>query len=362
MTHLERQFDAWWHKQNEKRPLVHIVGLDTAKMEPYPAPADHRDMHIGGAWNARRERAILPGLVHFGEAFPHVNLNMGPGSMACYLGSRPVYARDTVWYEPICKESLAELGELKFDSHNPWWVEHLNEMRALADGLKGTECRPVIPDILENIDILSNLRGPQPLCYDLMDEPELVKKYIAQVDDLYMQYYNGMYDICKNETGGVAYTSFFICAPDKCAKIQCDFSALMSPAMFDDMVIPSLIRQTEEIPYTLYHLDGPDAIRHLKSILKIPRLGALQWVPGDGREDAAHPKWDFIHDAVKEAGKALWFIFGADPGRNPADSIIEKSRRLVKRYGHEGVYMVYPGMALNDAQRVWEAAQQNFQA
>lgn len=50
------------------------------------------------------------------EAFPSVEINIGPGSMATYLGSEPYFAWDTVWYAPCVKEDWRRFGPLKYDA------------------------------------------------------------------------------------------------------------------------------------------------------------------------------------------------------------------------------------------------------
>ena len=53
----------------------------------------------------------------------------------------------------------------------------------------------------------------------------------------------------------------------------------------------------------IYHLDGPGALRHLDSLLAIPELNAIQWVPGAGREEFY--RWIPVFRKVQAAGKGL---------------------------------------------------------
>lgn len=86
--------------------------------------------------------------------------------------------------------------------------------------------------------------------------------------------------------------------------LQCDFSCMISPAMFDDLFLPPLRQQTEWVGRTVYHLDGPNAIRHLDSLLLLPRLSGIQWVPGAGARPMS--EWLELLKRILDAGKLLY--------------------------------------------------------
>ena len=51
---------------------------------------------------------------------------------------------------------------------------------------------------------------------------------------------------------------------------------MMSTDMFDEFVRESLRYQMEHLDYSMYHLDGPGAIKRLDSLMSLERLNALQ--------------------------------------------------------------------------------------
>ena len=87
--------------------------------------------------------------------------------------------------------------------------------------------------------------------------------------------------------------------------MQCDFSAMISPVMFERFVVPSLSEQCAWLDRALYHLDGPDCVRHLDLLLQIPNLHAIQWTPGAGEPGAGDPKWFSLYDRILRAGKSI---------------------------------------------------------
>ncbi len=60
----------------------------------------------------------------------------------------------------------------------------------------------------------------------------------------------------------------------------------------------------------IYHLDGPDALRHLDSLLDIPELNVIQWTYGAGNEPAS--RWMPIYQKCQAAGKGLQIGLGTD--------------------------------------------------
>ncbi len=352
---IEKNLVTWWNWEDLGRPAVRIIGIDGEPRWPASIPADCRSRHTDPDFLVQLHSVHNENMTFFGEAFPFIDLNMGPGSMAAYLGSEPIFEPDTVWYREIVHDQLSDLGELRYLPEQYWWKDHMERVRRATELVKGTPILTTIPDILENLDILALLRSPQELCYDLIDEPETVERYIEQIDAIYFHYYDAMYDIVKNEKGGCSYTAFSILAPDRCAKIQCDFSALMSPSQFERFVIPSLEKQCRQIPYTLYHLDGPDALRHVDALMRMEKLNALNWVPGAAEVDAGSEKWYPLYDKVVEAGKSLWISIEGN-----LDDLMEKSRKLIRRYGSRGMYFLYPVLPLRDAEILYAAAENNF--
>jgi 5-methyltetrahydrofolate--homocysteine methyltransferase len=85
--------------------------------------------------------------------------------------------------------------------------------------------------------------------------------------------------------------------------LQNDFSCLISSRMFEAYFLPSLEQQTRWVERTIYHLDGPGAIRHLDALLSLPRLDGIQWVPGAGAPEMS--RWIRLLRRIQAGGKLL---------------------------------------------------------
>ncbi len=281
------------------------------------------------------------------ESFPNLNIDFGPGSLASYLGSDIGFKEDTVWFMPCFTDGWEHAPELVFNPENAWLLKHLY-LAKVCRQLAGDDFFVDMPDLMENIDTLASLRGAQDTLYDLLDEPEEIEKRVKQIDKIYYEYYNRFYDIIKDHEGGNAYTVFQIWGPGKTVKLQCDFSAMMSPDDFRAYVQPSLRQQAEKADCVLYHLDGPDAIKHMDALMEIEGIDALQWTSGDAGPDGTLPDWDVIYDKAILAGKSIWVkVYSGD-----FEDWLKNVDRVVQKYGSHSLYLMFPEMSMEQAERL----------
>ena len=349
--HIVRRFEDWWRGNNHGLPLMRVVARrDDAMRTPAPAPADDRARYTDADYLNAAMTRYVDTHVFLADAFPSLGANLGPGSLALYLGAEPIFARDTVWYES-CITDPTEHAPLRYDPDNRWWKLHFDLIRKLKAMSRG-RWRLDVPDLIENIDIYAAMRGPQDALYDIMDCPDEVRRLIGDIDAVYFRYYDALYDLLRDDEGVSSYTAFSILGRGRVAKIQCDFSAMLSPEHFRTFVLPSLKAQSERLDHVLYHLDGPDAIRHVPALMELRALQALQWTCGAGQPDGASPRWYPIYDQVARAGKSLWIQL-YDGG---VDDWIRGAEALMSRYGKRRFYFLFPEMSLKDADRLMNRA------
>ena len=65
--------------------------------------------------------------------------------------------------------------------------------------------------------------------------------------------------------------------------------------------------------YSVYHMDGPDELKHLDSVLALPDLKTIQWTPGDGQPGGGSPLWFPYYERIQRADKCL-ILVAVDPG------------------------------------------------
>lgn len=226
--------------------------------------------------------------------------DLAPNCLALYLGCRGVEMPGTVWCEP-CMTSPEE-ARFEYDPENYYWRFSQEAFSTVAELGKGRFLQQ-FPDLIEGLDTLAAMRGTEELLEDLLERPEWVQACLRQITDRYFHYYDMLYDIIHDEMGG---SVFWAWAPGRMAKFQCDFSAMISPGMFKEFMVPVLTEMTERVSYCMYHWDGPGAIPHHDHLLSIPKLDMIQWTAGAGAEPEWHPRWWPLFHKTLDAGKKAW--------------------------------------------------------
>ncbi len=374
----KEKFKNYWKHCNTGRPLMCVIARKPEVehlSDNRPVEGGYSDVICQGKYYALPEELkwkdmedkyqnaerIVARYRHFcethlflAESFPNLNVDFGPGSLASYLGSDIGFNEDTVWFKP-CLTGWEDVPPFHFDPENAWFKKHLalvQECRRLV----GDDFYVDMPDLMENIDVLASLRGAMDTLYDMIEEPEIIEERIKEVTALYYDYYNRFYDIIKDAEGGNSYTVFQIWGPGKTVKLQCDFSAMMSPTNFRDFIQDSLRQQAEKADCVLYHLDGPDAIKHMDALMEIDGIDALQWTSGDTGPDGTLEDWYPIYDKARAAGKSLWVkVYSGE-----FEDWIAHVDKLVARYGSHSLFLFFPEMSLEQANRLIEHADKHW--
>ncbi|MHB9130770.1 MAG: hypothetical protein ACYDBB_06730 [Armatimonadota bacterium] len=301
---------SWWNGGDIGRAAMQIYAPRTEAWEAIPAMPEPEGWITGYSTKnlPYRVNVALRSYLNVnchGEAVPVASPgDLAPNCVALYLGCQGVEMPGTVW----CKPFIDEPEQARFD-YNPdsfYWQFTLEASRQTLAQSKG-KFFLAFPDLIEGLDTLEAMRGGQRLLMDLLDRPEWVQACLRQITDRYFRYYDVLYDLYRDEVGG---SVFWAWAPGRMAKFQCDFSAMISPAMFEEFMVPVLTEMTERVSYCMYHWDGPGAIPHHDLLLSIPGLTMLQWTPGAGAEPTWHECWWPMYHKTLDAGKKLFIGAG----------------------------------------------------
>ena len=378
MEAAKEKFRNYWAHKNTGRPLMCVIAR-RPEVEQYsdgtPVEGGYLDQICQGKyynmpeelkWKDMEDKYQNPQRIvdryryfcqthaFLGESFPNLNIDFGPGSLASYLGSEIGFKEDTVWFNK-CLDGWDGVPKLTFDPENKWFKKHI-QLAKDCQALAGDDFYVDMPDLMENIDVLASLRGAQDILFDLLDEPEMIGERIQEVTDIYYEYYDRFYDVIKDEEGGNAYTVFQIWGPGRTVKLQCDFSAMMSPEDFRKYIQPSLRSQSENVDHVLYHLDGPAAIKHMDALMEIEGIDALQWTSGDAGPDGTLPDWDVIYDKAIAAGKSIWVkVYSGE-----FEDWIRNVDRIVNKYGSHSLFLLFPEMSMEQAAYLLDYADRNW--
>lgn len=144
---------------------------------------------------------------------------------------------------------------------------------------------------------------------DLLDEPGEVKRLVWEAHEAWHQYYTALNDVLQPVNPGYSDWSM-IYSERPCYMLQSDFSYMIGTEMFEEFVRPELASSCRRLQRSFYHLDGKGQIAHLDSILNIPELSGVQWIPGAGAPDCRH--WPEIYQKIAKADKRIQLMGGFD--------------------------------------------------
>jgi len=298
-----------------------------------PPPPDPEIRHADPEYVAAASHAWLARDGLSLDTLPIGRVDLGPGSLALYLGSEPGFSDDTVWFNPLESEEDLE-KPLRLDRTNKWWIRQLALIEA---ALRRSAGRYMVgfPDLVENLDVLASLRGSQTLMVDMIERPEWVKTKISEINRAYVDAYDGLRERIAGPEGSCAFSAFHLWGPGRTAKVQCDAAAMISPAMFDEFVAPALSEQCDWLDFAMFHLDGTQSIPHLPALLAIPGLDAVEFTPQAGIPGGGHERWWPMYRQILAAGKSVQAV-----GVTPSEV-----GPLLNAIGTRGVYLHVEGIA-----------------
>jgi hypothetical protein len=330
----KQRFVKWWNRESLLVGMWGAPEISHCIHDNVPAPAKPATIerrYCDAAFRAAENHFRLSRSVFPLDIVPVAITDFGPGSLAMFLGSQPWFAEDTVWFHPCLEQELEpeRLPPLQFDENNPWWKISKQVIRACVERARGKYIVGC-PDLIENMDVLSSLRGGQTLCMDLIERPDWVEQKIWEINDVWFAAYQRVYDLIKLEDGSSTFGAFYIWGPGKVAKLQCDASAMFSPKMYKQFVVPALTAQCDWLDHSLYHLDGTQAMKHLDSLLAIESLDAIEWTPQAGIETGGHMRWHDLYRRILAGGKSVQVV----------NVELHEIQPLLDAIGPRGVYLM----------------------
>ena len=306
LTAAQERVEAWWTGGHADRPVLQITAPRDGVL-PYSGPlTDDLD-----AWWTD-PGYVLPRLEHrlrstwfVAEAMP-VIYPVATTLVSItnkYLGAPNVYInKDTTWSSPIIA-NWDEMPPLEFDEHNRWWQRTERLLSAGVEMIRerGYEAFVGLPDLNGPTEVLSGLRDPQRLAMDFYDNPDRIAPALRAVQDAWFEAYRRSSAIAHRLGGYFCWMDVWSDRP--MTDLQSDVSCLISGEMFDHYFLPFIAEQARTIDRTIYHLDGPGAIRHLDSLLAIDELDAIQWVQGAGAGRMS--EWIDLLKRIQDGGKLV---------------------------------------------------------
>ncbi|MCL2741323.1 MAG: hypothetical protein FWE70_04340 [Oscillospiraceae bacterium] len=253
------------------------IGGDKAPYA-YERPTSLEDRWLSVSHRVQRAEAEAADRYWGLDAIQCEFVGFGPGVHAAMLGAPYVLKEGTVWFDmgPIIDVWDERAYSLRTDTGHELHRAVEAFTRALCAASGGRYCVSYT-DIGGQLDVLFSLRG-EGLLSDLRECPDEVLKAEENVSDEFIRYFNSLRDIIGPT--GCGHTSWIPLVSDvPWYPLQCDLSVMVSPTDFERFVLPFLDKVSRSIGRAVYHLDGPEEVRHLDMLLSLERVHAIQWVP-----------------------------------------------------------------------------------
>ena len=234
------------------------------------------------------------------EAMPFYSIYFAADHFAALLGAELLFHPDNPlvgWVEAYVKDW--DDTELRFKPEGQWWAKTVERIRAFRKRCDG-KLLIAGPPLGSGLDCLSAIRGPENLLMDLVTVPEKVKGALEQLSIAFEEIVGALSkELAIEQYGDIARHQMYT-PSGKVHICQCDFSCMISPEMFQEFQVPCLKKEAALTSITEYHLDGPDAIRHLEAICQIEGIDIIQWQPGAG--EALEKDWSDLYRRIGSLG------------------------------------------------------------
>jgi hypothetical protein len=273
-----RRYGDWLRRRPVERPMIGLIWEpDIPPLEAlFDTPAGggfllpqhihpRRCFEFVDAWHEHFSQVPCDTIQRFTPAF-------GIPWIEAIAGCRVVSAPGSLWAEAYL-EDYADSGGTAFDADNPWLVKLLEFTRALVAHSAGRY--PVaVPQLRGPLDTLAAMRTPQQMCVDLVESPRQSARALAALNDLWIAVGRAVLAEILPFCGG--YTARMGTWSEQPAlTMQNDVSTLVSPRLYEELVLPLDRRTTECFRATEFHMHAAEH-HQVPNVLKLPRLTSIE--------------------------------------------------------------------------------------
>jgi len=301
----QQRLRAWWNHEYIGRCGLSVTApLDKPpKRAAPPAPKTIEDQWYDLDAIAERNDYHHSRTLFGGEALPVWNAGYpGLASIPTMLGCPFKLDMHTGWHDPLLTDPDGfNIRSLRLNESHPAYLYHMNVIKRAAQESAGKSI-PSMGAFMHGGDTLAAVRGTEQLLIDCIDRPEAVRDAEDWLMEMWCDFYDRTYAAVNGPIRGSACW-MELWAPDKTYTVSNDFSYNISPAMYRELFLPAIERQIEFLDYSIYHVDGVEAFHHVDALCEVPRLQALQIVPGAGKPGPLH--YMDVLKKVQTAGKNL---------------------------------------------------------
>ena len=189
----------------------------------------------------------------------------------------PIHASETtLWAEPAVDDWGSWHWRRPSVDSDPWARKLIELMEALVDHSNGRY--PVAATLMRGpADLLSAMRGAIRFPLDFYDCPDLVRRAAELCAEVWIEVGKAQLDMVPVSSVGYMAGAHGLrsWAPDKLIWLQEDAMALLSPRLFQDVILPLDRRIASEFPCVAFHLHG-SALWAVDDLAGAPELNVIE--------------------------------------------------------------------------------------
>jgi hypothetical protein len=297
------RYDAFWKRAVIDRPPVDIkLAKPEAKPIPVKRYANWDEQWLDVDFRAGQLAAQLEATDFLGDALPVAWPNLGPEIYSAWCGCEYHFTEGSGWSQPLVHDWDRDIDKARLDMAHPLFKLCERYTRNLLELGQG-KFIVGLTDFHSGGDHIAALRDPQQLAIDMVENIDHVKAELVRSQVEYFMAYDHFYNMIKQQGSFACSWMGSLFGEGKFYIPSNDFSCMVSKSMFDDVFLEGIAAECRFFDQSIYHLDGPGALRHLDSILEIRELDAVQWVCGAGNE--GFRRWVDVYRRIQRAGKAM---------------------------------------------------------
>ncbi|MCL2814025.1 MAG: hypothetical protein FWD23_05440 [Oscillospiraceae bacterium] len=315
-----KRYEAFFAGEVYDRPPVCFTFWNETPEQRADKPEDktyasHRERWMDVAHRAKWTDYHIGCTKYYADAMPTCFPNLGPEIFSAICGCDYYFGPETTWTYPNIADWEKDAAKAVMTRSNEYFIALDDFVRELLKYSKN-KFAVGFTDFHAGADHLAALRDPEVLCADLYDYPEFVKAKLKSSYEEYFKLYEYFYNMMTLE-GDLTSGWINLVVNGRYNVTQNDFSCMISQKMFEEFFLDGLIEECEKLDRCIYHLDGPDALRHLDMLLGIKKLHAVQWVCGAGNEGFG--RWIDVYKKIQKAHKGIMLYAGI----NELDEVFE---------------------------------------
>ena len=283
------RIEAFWKGESIGRPFA-AVNAPKGERKYLQYPRSFREKVLDYDYRIQDEEETIKATYYGGEAVPCVWPDFSPDfTAACIGGDLDISNRSpdmsiggAFWAKHILNDWEKDLHKIKFDPESVWFRRGVEYTKLAIQKSAGRYLVESL-DVDGGMDTAAGLRGAERLCMDLLDCPENIGALLDKIREGNKQVVENLYSLVKDGQGGMINT-YRIYAPGKTYNMRSDFSFMIHPDMFRDIVLPYMIKESEIADYIIFHTHTEDIkynfenrMKYLDVILDIPKVHAVEW-------------------------------------------------------------------------------------